>query len=617
MELIQIHNEDCNQCFSCIRACPVKAIVLTGTHNTLKVLHERCIGCGSCYSACKTNAITYFSSKEKVLELLKDTSNKVLAVVDPSISSEFEDITDYRKFAQMIKAIGFDFVIEATFAIDVLAKKYHDLLADFKGKYYISTLCPPVMYYVEKYQPELIDNLAPFVTHLTASSLVARQFYGKDVKVVYVGPCIAMKMEVERFEGVYSTDAMITFKELRELFSTFKINESNLEFDDFSLPQGNLGSLLPISNGFYQAADLDQTLINGNILVVEGEDKLHKSIQQFKEHSEQLGNHICQFYCEGCAMGPGNTNNSQKYLKQTLVKNYAVKRLKSLDIKQWIANIKQTAHLSLERSFIPKDQRFPEPSPSKIEELLKLIGKDEEQMVDCNICGFNSCIDFAKAIANGLAKPEMCLSFSMKSKQEYIKTLKNSNEKLQKNNETLIESEKKAQQEEQLAKNTSFITSAMLQKLTAGIVIADDKLKIIMSNKSFITILGEDAKIIDEVIPGLKGADVKTLLPLHIHNLFSYVLQNNEEIVNRDLQYNDKLLNISVFSINDAHIVGAIIRDLYTPEVQKEEIVKRINEVIDTNLDLVQKIAFLLGESATKTEHMLNSIIETQKNIQN
>ncbi|MEI8203588.1 MAG: [Fe-Fe] hydrogenase large subunit C-terminal domain-containing protein [Bacteroidota bacterium] len=617
MELIQINSNKCTQCLNCSRVCPVKAIIPIDSISTIKVIHDRCIGCGSCFKGCEANAISYHSSIEKVLELLNEPNSKVIAVVDPTISSEFEDITDYRKFAQMIKAIGFDNVVEATFAIDLLAKKYNELLIDFKGKYYISTLCIPVMYYIEKFQPELVDNLVPIVNHMTASSAVVRHFYGKDVKVVYIGPCIAMKMEIERFEGEYYTDAMITFKELRELFSTFKINESNLEFADFSLPQGNLGSLLPISNGFLQATGLEESLIDGNILVIEGETKLHTSIRQFKEHSEQLCNHICQFYCEGCAMGPGNTDNSQKYLKHSLVKNYALKRIKSLDFNVLAKNIEQTLHLSLDRTFIPNDQRLPEPSSEKVKELLKMLGKDIDQNIDCNICGFSSCNDFVKAIATGLAKPEMCLNYSLKSKQDYIKTLKNSNEKLKKNNDQLLESEKKAQFEEQLAKNTSFITSAMLQKLTAGIVIADEKLKIIMSNKSFISILGEDAKIIDEVIPGLKGADVKTLLPVHIHNLFSYVLQNNEEIINRDLQYNDKLLNISIFSINDAHIVGAIIRDLYAPEVQKEEIVKRINEVIDTNLDLVQKIAFLLGESATKTEHMLNSIIETQKKIQN
>ena len=60
-------------------------------------------------------------------------------------------------------------------------------------------------------------------------------------------------------------------------------------------------------------------------------------------------------------------------------------------------------------------------------------------------------------------------------------------------------------------------------------------------------------------------------------------------------------------------IVGAVIRDMYAPEVQKEEVLKRITDVIDKNLAMVQKIGFLLGEGASETEQMLHSIIETYK----
>jgi hypothetical protein len=39
-------------------------------------------------------------------------------------------------------------------------------------------------------------------------------------------------------------------------------------------------------------------------------------------------------------------------------------------------------------------------------------------------------------------------------------------------------------------------------------------------------------------------------------------------------------------------------------------VIKRVSEVIDKNLEMVQKIGYLLGEGASETEQMLNSIIE-------
>ncbi len=154
----------------------------------------------------------------------------------------------------------------------------------------------------------------------------------------------------------------------------------------------------------------------------------------------------------------------------------------------------------------------------------------------------------------------------------------------------------------------------MLQNLLSGVVIVDENLKIWQSNKAFIKIIGEEAEMIDEVIPGLVGADLKSLLPVHFYKMFSYVLSTEESIENKDVQFNDRKLGVSIFSIRGHKYVGGILRDMYLPEVRKEQVMMRLTEVIDENFEMVQKIAFLLGEGASKTEQMLNSVIESYKN---
>ncbi len=52
------------------------------------------------------------------------------------------------------------------------------------------------------------------------------------------------------------------------------------------------------------------------------------------------------------------------------------------------------------------------------------------------------------------------------------------------------------------------------------------------------------------------------------------MLTHNESITNRDLSHEGKLLNVSIFVIEKNKIVGAVIRDMSAPEVQKEEVVK-------------------------------------------
>jgi len=243
----------------------------------------------------------------------------------------------------------------------------------------------------------------------------------------------------------------------------------------------------------------------------------------------------------------------------------------------------------------------------------EFVGRDS----GCEACGYSSCYDFASAVASGLAHTDMCLNFTLKKRQEYIKTLQATNEKLAKTQEALKESEKKARTEQEAAREATETITAMLKKLPSAVVLIDKKMKILQSNQSFIDLLGDDALEINEIIPGLVGADLKTLLPYNIHNLFTSVLQNNTDILNRDVMYKDKLLNLSVFTIKPNSIVGAVIRDMYAPEVQKEEVIKRITEVIDKNLAMVQNIGFLLGEGASETEKMLNSIIKTYREGKN
>jgi len=250
----------------------------------------------------------------------------------------------------------------------------------------------------------------------------------------------------------------------------------------------------------------------------------------------------------------------------------------------------------------------------KINEILKAIGKEGKNTdMGCNACGYNTCRDFAIAVAKGLAKVDMCLTFSLRNRHDYIKALKSTNEKLAQTQKALEESEKIAQKEKETAKEASDTIGSMLQKLPSGVVIIDKNLKIVHSNKSFIEILGEEAKTIDEVIPGLIGADLKTLLPFNIYNLFTHVFSTGENILNRDIHISESLLNLSVFTIRKNKIVGAVFRDMYSPEVRKEEVLKRVTDVIDNNLAMVQKIGFLLGEGASETEQMLNSIIELYK----
>jgi len=611
--LVYIVEEKCKVCYACVRVCPVKAIELRPASEMPYIQPDRCIGCGSCLEVCNPKAIKYYDSKPAVNELIK-SADKVVALVDPSISAEFDDITDYRKFVKMLLEMGFDYVHDVSFGVDLVAKEYNELISNFLGKYYILANCPPIVSLIEKYYPQLLDNLAPIVNPMIANAQVVRDLYGDGIRVVFIGPCIGAKEEADRFTGNSKVDEVLTFAELRELFVENGIKESNIEFSDFNEPCGYKGSLYPISSGIINASGLSQDLLTGTVVTAKSKEEILAAINQFEQGIHFINKHFNLFYCEGCLMGPGMKPDGKKYNRQTSVTTYTTKRLKDFNMARWNGDLKQYQHLDLRREFKTNNQRLPLPPEEKIEEVLKIIEKnDYEENLGCKACGYESCRDFAIDVASGITRPDMCIMHSLKTKQEYIKSLKQTNDKLAKTQMALQNSEKRALGEKQLAQDALETTQTMLHKLPTPMVIVDENMKIIGSNESFVTILGEDAAEINEIIPGLLGADLKTLLPVQFYKLFAYVISSNDDVIGRDVHLGDKLLNVTIFSIKKNKVVGAVIRDMNIPEVRKEEVINRVTEVIEQNLDLVQQIAFLLGEGAAKTEKMLNSIIESHK----
>jgi iron only hydrogenase large subunit-like protein len=613
MPLISINPEKCEQCTNCVRSCPVQAIRFKAGQSHPEVDDERCIGCGSCVKACHTGAVTYSDSTTQVMTMLR-SGKKIAAIVDPSISGEFPDITDYRKFVEMIRALGFDYVHDVSFGVDLVAMAYKKLFDNSRGKYYITANCPAMVFYVEKFAPALIDNLAPLISPMQAMAKLVKALYEEETGIVFVGPCIAAKREAERTGKDGKVDAVLTFRELRKLFEKHNIHESSLEFSDFDHPIGKLGSLYPLSTGILEAGQINQLMLTGSVLTAEGKKQSLKAVQSFEKQIAEIKKHFNIFYNEGCIMGPGMTTQADKFNRITLVVNYAKKRLKEFKALDWEEFVDRFGDMDMSCSFVADDKRLPLPDEVKIEEVLRLTGNSgRETSSDCSNCGFESCRAFAVAVAQGLSRTDMCQEYAISSKNKYIATLRESNKKNQDELQTMKAQLKQLSDEYTLVNDKLETSREIMNQIPSGVVIVDEKLKVTSSNRSFVELLGDEIREIDEIIPGLRGADLKTLVPVQFYKLFQNVLTTGENIISRDVQMEDALLNVSVFSIKKNKVVGGIVRDMFSPEVRNEQIIQRITEVIDQNLGMVQQIGFLLGEGASKTEAMLNSIIQLHK----
>ena len=81
MSVIWTIEERCKRCYSCIRECPAKAIMVV--KGQAKVIEERCLGCGHCVRVCSQGAKAVRSGVERVLAFLSD-GKPVAAMVAPS-----------------------------------------------------------------------------------------------------------------------------------------------------------------------------------------------------------------------------------------------------------------------------------------------------------------------------------------------------------------------------------------------------------------------------------------------------------------------------------------------------------------------------------------------------
>jgi PAS domain-containing protein len=431
-----------------------------------------------------------------------------------------------------------------------------------------------------------------------------------DPFIVLINPCLASHLAIRSDADPYRIDSRISFTELREWFTLMQISENSVEFSDFDPPHGLHGALFPLSSGFMQAAGQSEDLINNNFLSTDGRQNMLDAIDEFAT-SYDVRKHLDLLYCEGCIMGPGMSPGGHKFRRRTLVTDYATKRASTISEEKWKKDVDLYAGLDIAGRFTPENIPLVMPDDTEITDILNLIGISEDHDTNrgCLACGYKSCRQFATAVALGYAKAEMCHLYGTRNKQEYIKSLRSSNEQLAKAQKALQDSEKQALDEKRLAQEYSETLNAVMQRIPSGVVIVNENLRIIQANREFIEILGDETKAIDEVIPGLKGADMRTLFPAPVLTIFSFVLQNGQDVMHKDIALDNRLLNLSVFPIKKGSILGAVIRDLSLPEVQKEEVIKKVTEVIDKNLSMVQQIGFLLGEGASDTEKMLNSII--------
>ena len=442
LQLVTTIREKCRRCYTCVRECPAKAIqILDGQAS---VIQTRCIGCGNCVTVCSQNAKQVLSGIEATEDLLAGEA-PVAAIVAPSYPAEFTECST-AGLVGALRELGFASVHEVSFGADLVAAEYARLLERDDGRH-IATTCPAVVSYVRKYHPDILHNLAPIVSPMLATARVLHKKYGPELRIVFIGPCIAKKGEAryEQFED--EVHAALTYVEVRALLAARGVGLTSRERvgDDFDPPRGSLGALFPITRGMLQAAELNEDLLSGDIVSADGRANLVEAITDF-EHGDTEARLLDILCCEGCIMGAGFSSEEPVFKRRSDVSAETRARQSGHDAQAWEAAVAEFADVDLSRTFAPFDQRFDDmPTHAELKEILARMNKyGDEDELDCGACGYDSCREHAVAIWQGLAEVEMCLPYSVEELRKTVEELQDSNRSLETTKEALVKSEKLA-----------------------------------------------------------------------------------------------------------------------------------------------------------------------------
>lgn len=578
---------NCQDCYKCVRQCPVKSIQIID--HSASITYDTCTYCGRCVLVCPSGAKHIREDYGRVQQWL-DSGEKVVAMLAPAYVSEYYFAYDHQVIGAL-KSLGFWQVSEVALGAEEVSHHSLEYVRRSNEKVFISTCCPTIIEMVAKYEPDLVKNMVHVMSPMLTTARMIKKEY-PDVKTVFIGPCVSKKKEGDDAKGL--VDAVLTFGELNKMMEENGIDilphaaenggglggGENVFFPRISTK----GALFPLDGGMVSnmmdleaGADEDGKISSGAEGDSKAEDIEYMSFTGFnicREILKEMPNMRLRkklflelMACEGgCLRGPGMTNRSSQALKE-----HAVIRQEKVESSIRSVDFLTDEEIRCEFGHIKPviECKF---SEEDIVAALSAIGKvSERDEINCSGCGYDSCRDFAVALLKNVAERGMCVS--------YMRRVANDK------------------------------TAVLIDKLPYGFIMVDDKMRVLDCNQKFAETIGGEVKELYEMGGSLVGADLRKLVSFH--KMFSDLLDMGVDMVEQDVRDGESYFHVSVTTVQKYKLACGVVQDMREPGVRKEIVVDRVKEVITKNMEVVQKIAYLLGENASFNESMLNSILDS------
>lgn len=566
MNVISFKEAKCKNCYKCVRTCEVKAI--TVTNSQAQIMNDKCILCGLCLEACPQNAKTFNSDLDKVKGYLRDKIPTIISIA-PSYLGVIKYKTPGQVFTALLK-LGFWKVFETADGAAFVTKEYEKLLTSGTMDNIITTCCPSVNDLIEIYYPTLTKYMAPVVSPMIAHGKLLRKEYGSDVKIVFLGPCIAKKREAEYDPRTLGyIDAVINFTELEQWLKDEHIQITDLEDTPPENPDPKVNRLYPVSSGIISSVLASDTPSKYRKFYVHGIENCMELLDSM-EKGEITGSFIEANICTGgCIKGPVVNKEGLSRFKVKLDMEETIPKL-PVDNEKFF---ERGANISFFKQFSNHSHHDPMPTEQEILHILQKIGKTKpEDELNCGACGYSSCREKAIAVYQGKAELTMCIPYMHEKAQS--------------------------------------MANIVLETTPNIIILVDSDMKIIEFSGT-----AESYFHISRV-----KAKEKYLYELIDHTDFEKVLTTHEPIMVKKVEYPDLGITTlqTIVYVNEQNAVLGILQDITKEEEQnkqtfkvKMDTIEMAQKVIDKQMLVAQQIAGLLGETTAETKVTLTKLRDT------
>lgn len=297
----------------CERACDLNAISAAADRRAV-IDYHKCAQCGACKIACPFGAISDRSYIVQIIRAIK-AGEKVYAIVAPAIVSQFGVKVKIAQVETALRRFGFDALREVAFGADIVTlEETKEFVASvpLERAYMTTSCCPAYVQMVKNHLPQCLENVSSTVSPMVATARLIKA-EDRDAVVVFIGPCIAKKLEGENNPDCI--DYVLTFEELAAMFVGAGINVTELPDNAYETEASRHG------HSFARAGGVMQSVIDTvAVLAPEAELKPHRAegLGNCKQAVQQMakGGLDANFFegmacIGGCVGGPAALNDAR------------------------------------------------------------------------------------------------------------------------------------------------------------------------------------------------------------------------------------------------------------------------------------------------------------------